>query len=134
MIPLAGAAKAFAVLRTCETDQLVEWGADPAQFSPGGTPAKVGDPNNVVPQPLFSRVKFPGGPIKPEHYLVISTAGVVEKCEAVYGIPDSNMEQVVCDYLVGRKVGSLAKDPTGKPVRGVVTVVPGVIRTVIVRD
>src|SRR5207237_9666315 len=36
-INLANAAKAVAALRRCTAEQLVEWGADPAQFQAGGT-------------------------------------------------------------------------------------------------
>ncbi len=129
-ILMGGAAKAFTAFRTCEADQLIEWGADPAQFLPGGALPKIADRDQLVPQSLVARIKTSGRPIQPEHYLVLSTTGVVEKCVAVFGIPDSDMEQMVCTYLVGRKVGDPSRDPAGKPVRGVVTVQPAMLRTV----
>jgi hypothetical protein len=128
-IPLNGAAKAFAALRTCEAEQLIEWGADPAQFHQGGALPKLVGRDQIVPQSLFRQIKTSGRPIKPEHYLVLSTAGVVEKCAAVHGIPDSNMEQVVCAHLLGRKIAEPARDASGRAVRGVVTIQPARILT-----
>jgi len=133
-ISMVGGVKAFAAFRTCETDQLIEWGADPAQFEPGGTAPIIKDRDQLIPQSLFRQIKTPGRPIEPEHYLVMSAEGIVEKCVAVYGIPDSNMEQIVCAYLTGRKIGDPARDPAGKAVRGVVVVQAAQIRTVVVRN
>lgn len=133
-ISMAGGAKAFAAFRTCEADQLIEWGADPAQFEPGGSSPVIKDRDRLIPQELFRQIKTSGRSIQPEHNLILSTEGVVEKCAATYGIPDSNMEQVVCTYLTGRKIGEPARDPAGKAVRGVVTVQPARIVTAAVRN
>jgi hypothetical protein len=133
-ISMASGAKAFAAFRTCEADQLIEWGADPAQFEPGGSAPVVKDRDQLVPQELFRQIKTSGRSIQPEHQLMVSTQGVVERCAATYGIPDSNMEQVVCTYLTGRKIGEPARDPSGKPVRGVVTVQPARILTAVIRN
>lgn len=133
-ISMASAAKAFAAFRTCEADQLIEWGADPAQFEPGGSAPVVMDRDQLVPQERLRQIKAPGRAIQPEHHLILSTEGVVEKCAATYGIPDSNMEQVVCTYLTGRKIGEPARDPSGKAVRGVVTVQPARILTAPIRN
>lgn len=133
-IGLAGGAKAFAAFRTCEVDQLIEWGADPAQFEPGGSAPVIKDRDQLVPQELFRQIKTSGRSIQPEHHLIVSAEGVVEKCAATYGIPDSNMEQIVCTYLTGRKIGQPARDPSGKAVRGVVTVQPARMLTAVVRN
>lgn len=127
-VNLAGAKKAFAVLRDCETGQLIEWGADPAQFAAGGRTPIVGDRMRLVPQDVLKKVRFPGTPINPLHYAVVSETGVVEKCAAVHGIPNSDMEAVVCAYLTGRKIGEPARDASGKPVRGVIALTPALIR------
>ena len=78
----------------------------------------------------MQRIRFSRGSIDPLHYLVISPTGEAEGCKAVTGIPGSDMEQVVCSYLMGKKVGEAARDPSGKPVRGVIALMPALIRTV----
>jgi hypothetical protein len=133
-LPLPDAGKAVVALRGCEAEQLVEWGADPAQFAPGGSAPKIGDRNALVPQSVMRRVRFPNHPIEPLHYLVLSDAGVVERCAAVYDIPGSDMEQLVCASLVGRKLGEPARDPAGKAVQGVISFSPGLLVTVITRE
>lgn len=133
-IALDGAANAIAALRQCEVDELIEEGADPAQFAPGGKPAKVPAERDLVPQSVMRTIRFPGVPIKPLHYLLLSDTGVVEKCSAAFGIPDSDFEQVVCRYLIGRKVTDPARDPAGRAVRGVIGVKPAMIVTTAVRQ
>jgi hypothetical protein len=126
--PVPQAARAVAALHRCEADQLIEWGADPAQFAPGGTRPKVGDRMRLVPQSVIQKIHFPKGPIEPLHTLLLSDAGIVEGCASVFGIPGSDFEQVVCDYLRGRKIGEPARDPSGTGVRGVIALTPALIR------
>jgi hypothetical protein len=127
-LPLPDAANAVAALRRCEAEQLIEWGADPAQFAPGGSRPKVGDRMQLVPQSVVQKIRFPKGPIEPLHYLVLSDQGVVESCASVFGIPGSDFEQIVCGHLRGRRIGEPARDAGGKAVRGVVALTPALIR------
>lgn len=123
-IEVARGAKAFGAFRACEADQLVEWGADPEQFQPGGTTPVIKDRDRLLPQAQLNRIKYSGVLPHTEHYLVISAGGVVEKCSAVHELPGSDMEQVVCTYLAGRRIGEPARAPSGKAVRGVITIQP----------
>lgn len=127
-LPLPNAAKAIAALHRCETDQLIEWGADPSQFAAGGAPPQVGDRDEWVSQNVMHQIHSSGRSIQPLHYLVMSDQGVVENCAAVFGVPNSDFEQVVCKAMAGRKLGKPARDPSGKAVRGVVAFEPAIIR------
>jgi hypothetical protein len=119
-LPLLNAAQAVNALRRCEAKQLIEWGADPSQFEDGGAQPTVGDRFELVPQSVMAQIRYPQGPIEPLHYLVLSDTGVVERCQAVFGIPNSDFTEVVCASLLGRKVGEPAYNPEGKPVRSVI--------------
>ena len=133
-LPLLNATQAVNALRGCETEQLIDWGADPSQFEGGGAQPQVGDRHELVPQSVMAQIRYPQGPIEPLHYLVLSDTGVVERCEAVFGIPDSDFTEVVCASLLGRKVAEPALDPEGKPVRGVIGLEPAQIRTVTLKS
>jgi hypothetical protein len=127
-LPLTDVRQAVGALRKCEAEQLTEWGADPAQFAPGGSAPKVGDRYKLVSQAVLGTVHYPKGAIEALHYVVLSDAGVVERCAAVFGIPDSDLEQIVCKSLMGRKIGDPARDASGKAVRSVVAFTPARIR------
>lgn len=132
-LPLPQAKEAITAFRRCEAEQLTEWGADPAQFTPGGRRPRVDQRRDLIPQAELRRFPFPKGPVQLAHYLVIDANGVVERCSSVSGLENSDFEREVCNAVKGRKIGEPARDATGKAVRGVVTFYPALVRTMIVR-
>ncbi|GAA4023290.1 hypothetical protein GCM10022280_25010 [Sphingomonas swuensis] len=132
-LALPAAAQAMAALRTCENEQMVEWGADPAQFAPGGSMPRVRDLHALLPQSALRKMPYPAGPANLMHVLVIDERGAVASCASSGALVGAPLEKTVCAQLVGKVVGTPAKDPGGKPVRGVVGYFPALIRSFIVQ-
>lgn len=131
-LALPKAAAAIAALRRCEEEQLVEWGADPAQFAPGGRQPQVANRHALAPQSLIRRLPMPKGPLRLLHRLLLSPEGKVEQCAAVFELAGSKAEHMLCASLIGRTVGKPALDGAGKPVRGLVTFHPALIQRAVV--
>ena len=118
-IPVAG--KAIDALRRCETAKLVEWGADPASFEPGGaTPKPVGDASGwLVPDDINrgGTGSFSGMVVA---RLTIGMDGRVEGCALVDSSHNTKFDAVACPRLTERARYTPATDKTGKPVRSAV--------------
>jgi hypothetical protein len=125
-IPKAGGAiRAF---KGCVSDQLVEWGADPAQFAPGGkAPAPI-NPEITLTNRQLSEVADGGDTFHAVFRLSISPAGVVDGCTRIDGEKDRGAEKRGCTIMMGQKYAIPASDPQGKPVRGVLTFEIGLLR------
>jgi hypothetical protein len=129
-LPLPEGAQGFAALRRCEAEQLIKWGADPAQFMAGGSRPQVGDRWTLIPQSELRRLRFPG-PGEFLHYLQIDENGVVDRCASVSGATDAAFERELCGHVIGRKIGAPARDSTGNAVRGVVSFFPALTETTV---
>lgn len=112
-IALPDAAKGIAALRTCEREQLVEWGADAAAV----TPAKaLADPDGWLKVGQLRAFDFTGDRLDALFRLSIAADGAVDGCEQLSG------ERVVaCSMLNGRRLYAPARDAAGSAVRGAAT-------------
>jgi len=119
-VPKAGAA--ITALRKCVAEQLIEWGADPAQFAPGGS----------LPVPFRQRedwltndqlLKLSDGTSTIDYLYVVTIApdGTVESCRRERAGADDKAEKLGCTPLIGQKLFKPATSPAGTPVRGVLT-------------
>lgn len=125
-IPKAGGAvRAF---KTCVRDQLVEWGADPAQFAAGGKlPAPI-NPEGFLTGRQLIEVADGGDTFHAIFRLSISPDGVVDGCARIDEGKDRGAEKRACAILMREKLATPASDPQGKPVRGVLTFEVGLVR------
>jgi len=130
-VTLPQAAEAIAALRRCEAEQLIEWGADASQFQPGGARPDVMDRDLLIPQQVLRRMRFPQQRGKISYALLLNEQGSVVRCSRHSGPGNPAFDRELCAQLQGRKIGTPARDPAGKPVRGVVTYIPGLMITVI---
>lgn len=119
-IPKAGGAiRAF---KRCVGDQLVEWGADPAQFAPGGKPAiPLGSPDDWITGPQLINIAESGDTFHAVFRLSVSPEGVVDGCARIDDAKDRGAEKRGCAAVMNRKLATPASDAQGKPVRGVLT-------------
>jgi hypothetical protein len=120
---LPNARGAIGALRKCVADQLVDWGADPAQFAPGGTPPVALKPSDdwlTNEQMLKLGVGVSGG-IDYLYRVTVSTSGTVESCKRDTAGPGDKDEKLGCDPLIGQKLFKPAKNAAGAPVKGVAT-------------
>jgi hypothetical protein len=118
-IPRAGAA--IKALDGCIRDQLVEWGADPAQFEPGGkTPVALKPREDWVPSPALLRMLQNRRSNMHALFRVgISPEGAIDGCEMI-GSSDLDPKPA-CEAIQGQRLFTPATDPAGKPVRGAAT-------------
>jgi len=120
---IPNAAKAVEALRQCESAKLVEWGADPAAFAPGGRQAApVGDPAKWVGYddmhfPRDSTASSAGFAIA---RLAIDTDGHVAACDLIDSNGNKGLNAVACKLLGDRARYEPARDKDGKAVRSVV--------------
>lgn len=131
-IPISGGTEAVKALRMCIADQLVEWGADPAQFAPGGSPPRaVLDRDRWIPNSRL--LKLAGltkrAAVTDLFRMLVSEEGSVRDCRAVSEVTEPALAAGVCDAVSGRKLFSAAIDPSGKPVIGAAAFTIGLIRT-----
>lgn len=118
---LPNAKAAIGALAGCVRDQLVEWGADAAQFEPGGKPlvALVGRDDWV---PNAELLKMPmGTDLKLDAVFKVSVAadGSVDGCAPVGASVDAKVTKIACGAVLARRLFTPASDAQGKPVRGV---------------
>lgn len=131
VVPLAGAAKAVAALRRCSADQLIEWGADGAQFEAGGRP----------PVPRKNRdewisnqdvLAIAGQSTRPQindlFRVGVSPEGKVDDCQPVAGGVEPGVERIACAAVMNKPLFTPASNATGTPVRGVATFRVSVMR------
>jgi hypothetical protein len=117
---LPSAAAAIGALRQCIADQLVDWGADPAQFAPGGTPAVALKPRDqwlTTPQMLRLASTGGGAGIDYLYRVTIAADGRIESCRRDDEKADANTEKLGCDPLIGQKLFTPAKNPAGVAVK-----------------
>ncbi|MCW3847647.1 hypothetical protein OF829_10365 [Sphingomonas sp. LB-2] len=120
LLPSAGpAVRAF---KGCVADQLIEWGADPAQFAKGGAPAVALVPiDDWIPN---RQLIFMAGNAHFFHAAFRVTAtpeGVVDGCQIIDPETDKRAEKIGCDAVMNRKLLTPGRDPQGQPVRGAAT-------------
>lgn len=122
---LEGAGKAAEALNSCITEQLVQWGADPAQFAPNGmppAPLRRRDDWLSAEQLAKMEIKHDRSAMHAEYYLSISVDGKVDGCTRIN--PDSGKDDAdrwICPALVSQHLFEPAHDSAGKAVRGVVS-------------
>jgi hypothetical protein len=119
---IPGAAKAVDAFRECETAKLTEWGADPAEFEPGGRrPMPEGESQKWIG---FADLRLPrnvAGTFAAFAIarLTIGTDGHVEACAVIDSNQNTNLNSVACKLLTDRARYAPARDKDGKPVRSV---------------
>jgi hypothetical protein len=121
-VAISGAAKAKAIsaLKTCVTDQLVEWGANPEQFKPGGIPtAAKADPDSWLTPAQLRKLPIIDGDMDLVLKLSITPEGVVDGCEQVAGPTNAPASKMACGMLQTRSLFAPARDAAGVPIRGV---------------
>lgn len=115
-IPVAG--KAVDALRRCETAKLVEWGADPATFEPGGAvPTPIGDASRWLEPPDVRMGDTRHLSVMAVARLTIGVDGRVEACALVDSNHNAKFDAAACPALTEHARYTPAKDKDGKPVR-----------------
>lgn len=131
IVPVPGAAKAVEALRKCNADQLVEWGADPAQFALGGTtPIALKSRDEWISNSVLLNLAGESGrsTINDEFRLLVASDGVIAECHATAAITEKSLEKHTCAAVVGRRLFSPAKDASGNAVVGAATFTISLIR------
>lgn len=118
---LGSAAKAVAALRKCETDQLVDWGADPTQFQTGGaTPIATMDRESWLSTVQVMRIMAGRDAVSATFKVGITDDGRIDTCFAVPP-DDPGITAIACKGVIGRSLFTPAKAPDGRAVRGAAT-------------
>lgn len=118
---IPGARAAVAALRKCVSDQLVDWGADPAQFTAGGSPAvALKDRDHWLSNAQL--LKIAGTTNRRDIYdlyrVTIAVDGTIDGCRREGGEANAGAEKLGCDPLIGQKLFAPARNPAGLAVRG----------------
>ena len=131
VVPVPGAAKAVAALRRCSADQLIDWGADPAQFEAGGRPP-VPRKNRDEWIPDQDVLAIAGQSARPQindlFRVGVSPEGKVDDCHPVAGGVEPEVERIACAAVMNKPLFTPASNATGTPVRGVATFRVSVMR------
>lgn len=128
---IANAAAAVAALRKCEAEQLIDWGADAAQFAPGGKrPVALRSRDEWISRrDLLSIAGQSKRPNIDEGFLVsVTQEGVVEHCHALATSTEGDLEKQACAAVTGKRLFAPATDGGGRPVRGAATFRVALIR------
>jgi hypothetical protein len=106
------------VFAQCESAALIEWGADPAAFQPGGRRAV---PSSDPYQWLTSRELFTpvGAHLEAAIRLNVNAEGRVERCAVVEGNLTPPSQQAFCEALTERGRFEPARAPDGRAVGSV---------------
>ncbi|NYT40931.1 hypothetical protein HZY97_09210 [Sphingomonas sp. R-74633] len=115
------AASAVAALRQCIDDQLAEWGADPAQFAPGGTrPVALKDRDHWLSNGQLMGVAATSSAMGIDYlyHVVIAADGSIESCRRDEAKANDPAEKAGCTPLIGQRLFTPAKNPAGAPVKG----------------
>lgn len=126
-VALPSATKAVAAFRKCMADQLIAWGADPAQFQPGGkTPVALAPQASFESNEQRGRVLrkiadklHPTDAFHAQFQLTVTTEGKVDGCKRADASVKDGVEQIACAEVINHRLYKPASDPAGKPVRGV---------------
>lgn len=128
---ITNAAKAVDAFRRCVAEQLMEWGADPAQFAPGGTLPRarkerddwLSDQTTLKIAGVSQRMI-----IDDDFRIDVGLDGTISGCRAVAPATEPPLEKAVCAYVEGKRLFDPARDPTGAAVRGAATFRVGIVR------
>lgn len=119
---LPGSAKAVAALRRCNAEQLIEWGADAAQFEPGGVlPVALVPHDNWVPDNDLLRIRPPRDDFMALFRVSIGVDGKIEACEAIDAGGSDSVTGIACTAVLGKRLLKPAQAASGRTVRGVAT-------------
>jgi hypothetical protein len=119
-----GSDKAVATLRRCNADQLIEWGADLAQFEPGGTtPAALTPSDDWIPNGTLLRLAEQSRrPVIDDAFrLLVATDGTIGECHALNDASEPEFARTACDAVVGRRRFRPARNAAGAAVQGAAT-------------
>lgn len=122
--PVAAPAEAIAALRDCIADQLTDWGADTAQFAPGGTGAVAIDSRDdwLSTKDVMTIVGRSSQPdIDAIFRVAVSADGVIDDCRAVDEKIEDGVQKTACAAVLGKRLFNAAKDAGGRPVRSAAT-------------
>ena len=119
--PVPGAAKAVAAFRRCLADQLVEWGADPAQFAPGGALPQALKHRDYwfTPQQLLA-LDWKGDRLDVSFRLAVDAQGRIASCTPL-APAHAALEKDACKPVLGIPLFRPARAPDGSPVQGAAT-------------
>lgn len=123
-VPIFHAAKAVEALRRCNADQLIEWGADPTQFAPGGKgPIALKDRDYWVPDSILRAAagQSKRSLISDDFRVTVATDGTVSNCQAVAGVTEAGMEKSICSAVMTKRLFTPARDANNGAVRGIAT-------------
>jgi hypothetical protein len=120
---IPNAAKAIAAFRECESAKLIEWGADPAAFAPGGKQvAPIGDAAKwITPDDLrLPRIGTGSFAAFAVARLTVGTDGHVAACDLIATNGNKGLDTLACKLLSDRARYEPARDKDGKALRSVV--------------
>ena len=122
-LSLGNSAKAVAAFKGCITDQLVAWGADPAQFDPGGAePVAVKDRDHWISNERLLSMRFSGDRLQAWFRVSVADDGSIAACTRIEGEgSQDSVERIACGAVIGKVLFRPAHDADGKPVVGVAT-------------
>ncbi|RZL59254.1 MAG: hypothetical protein EOP65_03670 [Sphingomonas sp.] len=124
VVSIPNAAKAIAAFRQCSAGQLMDWGADPAQFASGGRPpvaSKHRDDWLSKRELLAVMAQSERSDIDAVFRVGVSTTGTIDDCRAVKADTADGVTKVACAAVMNKVLFAPATDPHGHPVRGVAT-------------
>lgn len=120
---------AIDALLGCERDQLVEWGADPAQFQAGGKrPVALRSRDNWLTNAQLLTLPMESDELHATFQVGIAPDGKVDGCKRIDPNAKGGAEKAACDMLKGQTLFIPASDAAGKPVRGAATFEVALIR------
>ena len=123
-VAVVGTAEAVKAFRSCNAEQLIDWGADAGQFAPGGTiPVAIQNRDAWLSHKelLALAMQSRQSNIDVVFRVAISVEGTVDDCRAVTDDIDKKSEKIACSAVVNKPLFTAAKDPGGRSVRGVAT-------------
>lgn len=123
-VPVPGSVKAVEAFRRCSAAQLIEWGADAAQFAPGGTmPVARTDRSGWLSlrELLKAKGQSRRRDIDDAFRVTVSPAGAIDDCRALRDETEKGLEKIACAAVLGKPLFTAARDPGGRPVRGAAT-------------
>jgi len=124
IVSVPGSTKAVEALRNCIADQLVEWGADPAQFAPGGMmPAALKDRDSWISNGELLKLagQSQRTSINDDFRLLIAMDGTVAECHAMSDVTEPSLEKSACAAVMKRRLFVPARSSSGNAVLGAAT-------------
>lgn len=119
-VSLSHARAAVAALDGCVRDQLVEWGADPAQFEPGGKkPVALIPRNDWLSKKDWDVIEPREGAVDVMFRVSVAADGTIDGCTPVGPAPAEKVQTTACGAVMTRRLFTPARDAAGKAVHGV---------------